>query len=93
MNKKIEGMKRQEASPVSNEYYKRADAIKVAAGMSSYTRETFQISVAGLYGHIAYRAKIAAQLLESGNEGEAGKYLNELFDYCNQIIKEYLAIL
>jgi hypothetical protein len=83
----------QQHSAINADHFKRMEAVKAAAGMSGYTRETFQISSAGLYSHLEYRAKVAMQLLESGNEGEAGRLLNELFDYCNQKIKDYLAIL
>lgn len=73
--------------------HKRIKAIKRAADMSGYTKETFIREMNGLYYHIEYRAKVAMQILEVGEEGMTGKMLSELFDYCNQKIKEYLAII
>lgn len=72
--------------------YKRQEAVEHAMYMGGAGQEHFQQAMSGLYRLITYRAEVAKQLKKAGSEVEV-KALEELFDYCNNQLKEYLAIL
>ena len=71
--------------------YKRQEAVEHAMYMGAAGEEHFRQTMNGLYRLITYRAEVAKQLKKAGSDIEA-KALEELFDYCNNQLKEYLAI-
>lgn len=72
--------------------YKRREAVEHAMYMGGAGEEHFRQTMNSLYRLVAYRAEVAKQLKKAGSEVEI-KALEELFDYCNNQLKEYLAIL
>lgn len=72
--------------------YKRREAIEQAMYMGGAGQEHFQQTMNGLYRLVCYRAEVAKQLKKAASEVEV-KALEDLFDYCNNQLKEYLAIL
>lgn len=72
--------------------HKRKEAVENAMYMGSAGIDHFKQTMNGLYQLICYRAEVAKQIMMGCSETET-KALDELFDYCNNQIKEYLAIL
>ena len=81
-----------EPSAIDIAKYKRQEAIEKAMNMGGAGVEHFLQTVNGLDRLVTYRAEVAKQLKKTGSEVEA-KALEELFDYCNNQLKDYLAIL
>ena len=71
--------------------YKRQESIEKSMYMGASGEDHFRQYMGGLYRLVTYRAEVAKQLNKVGSDIEA-KALEELFDYCNNQIKEYLAI-
>jgi hypothetical protein len=72
--------------------YKRHESIEKSMYMGASGEDHFRQYMSGLYRLVTYRAEVAKQLKKAGGEFEA-KALEDLFDYCNNELKEYLAIL
>lgn len=71
--------------------YQRQQAIERASYMGSSGEDHFRQYMGGLFRLVTYRAEVAKQLKKAGGDFEF-KALEELFDYCNNQIKEYIAI-
>ena len=71
--------------------YKRGESVEKSMYMGDNGEDHFRQYMGGLYRLVTYRAEVAKQLKRAGGDIEM-KALEELFDYCNNQIKEYLAI-